>query len=325
MLVFGKGVKRPVGRRGFWLADKPQKTPKSACVSSQTTFLQQASMNAENARSNDARSANDRRFDALFCPEFPSKNAGRGNAQHVGETARGGLLEHDAARSSERTVFNFLMGRRSMLNNTILGENELRGESNTRYLGSSTTLRTAEVARGPHTGGRDSLDQARTERTVESPYCPLASAAHLDLRPPPLGTDGLPGSFLDVSLATEATENAQVQGNWPGTSDSQDTSTATDTVCYRKQGKPDEQNENQVCAICLEDLGDCVGKMEPCGHSCFCVPCAKRWFSTKQTCPVCRKIVRHITKAHPPDRPHVAPPTNKPCKAEVRTSSLTCP
>ncbi len=52
----------------------------------------------------------------------------------------------------------------------------------------------------------------------------------------------------------------------------------------------DKLKEDECIACSSEDLII----YENCRHSVFCTPCAKKWFRTSPTCPMCRGIVNNI-------------------------------
>ncbi|CBY15711.1 unnamed protein product [Oikopleura dioica] len=49
-----------------------------------------------------------------------------------------------------------------------------------------------------------------------------------------------------------------------------------------------EEEKNEQCSICLDGLTEAVSL--PCDHS-FHASCIRTWLTTKNTCPLCQKII----------------------------------
>jgi hypothetical protein len=65
--------------------------------------------------------------------------------------------------------------------------------------------------------------------------------------------------------------------------------------CARTQFS-DPEIDDGICCICMSNTADC--EMKPCGHSSFCMDCAKELVNRnrKTTCPLCRANVFYLRK-----------------------------
>ncbi len=66
---------------------------------------------------------------------------------------------------------------------------------------------------------------------------------------------------------------------------------------YFKPGLPDEENPRprkslEQCLICND--ADAEAVLNPCGHSCLCEPCAKKYLQGKNLCPMCRILIEKV-------------------------------
>ncbi|KAK1278780.1 NEP1-interacting protein-like 1 [Acorus gramineus] len=69
-----------------------------------------------------------------------------------------------------------------------------------------------------------------------------------------------------------------------------------ETVRYDRSGADEEEEEEEVCPVCLQNfvVGEEI-KSTPCGHR-FHEECIFRWMESSRTCPMCRSSVRRAKK-----------------------------